>query len=605
MMSEGATERGGVLDDACDPTVTPQPPAGVMVRRAASRYRHDGMVARIDEPRSAGPDDAVVEPVLAGTTSGLTALDRARHGHAESVRVLAVAGDARVLETARTIGYTLVSVTGGEILAQLAERHYHAVLLDLDGLGASAPRVLEALTRSSPPTPAIAIESASDEARARAWLEQGADDHVDRAVLSPPVLRRAIESAVARSRARELRRRLEHADRLAAIGTLAAGVAHEVNNPAAYVLMNLKTCREHIGELRRVVLGDGSGRPADEAQTEMFDEMAEMLDDNVRGVERIVGIVQALRSYARSDPDEIEPVDLAAVCKDAFDLVGNQLRHKARLSVDLAPVPPIAADARKLSQVVINLLVNAADAVQPVDDRQHEIQLRCLTRDGRVELSVTDTGVGIAAAYRGRIYEPFFTTKPRGAGSGLGLAIVRDIVERFGGRISVMSTQGRGTTFTVGFPIDDRSDRERKAPALAAAPTRGHVLIIDDEVALTSALRRQLRGHHDVTIINDGAAGLAAVLRQDFDVILCDIMMPGTDGIVVLETLRRNRPDVVPRLVLMTAGVCADPMRERVLSAGGQFLDKPVPLETLLAMIAGVRGRRSRGADAAAPEPIP
>jgi DNA-binding response OmpR family regulator len=117
------------------------------------------------------------------------------------------------------------------------------------------------------------------------------------------------------------------------------------------------------------------------------------------------------------------------------------------------------------------------------------------------------------------------------------------------------------------------------------------VLIIDDEVALTSALRRQLRAHHDVTVINDGAAGLAAVLRHDYDVILCDIMMPGTDGIVVLETLRRNRPDTVPRLVLMTAGVCADPMRERVLTAGGQLLDKPVPLETLLAMIDGVRRR--------------
>lgn len=118
------------------------------------------------------------------------------------------------------------------------------------------------------------------------------------------------------------------------------------------------------------------------------------------------------------------------------------------------------------------------------------------------------------------------------------------------------------------------------------------MLIIDDEVPLTSALRRQLRAHHDVTVINDGAAGLAAVLRHDYDVVLCDIMMPGTDGLVVLETLRRNRPEVVPRLVLMTAGVCADPMRERVLSAGGQLLDKPVPLETLLAIIDAVRQRR-------------
>lgn len=561
----------------------------------------------------AGPGgDAVVEPVLGGTTSGLTALDRARHGHAEAVRVLVVAGDDRVHDTAATIGYTVVRAGGADAPAELAARHYHAVVLDVDGLGAAAAPLLDALARANPPTPVITVETGGDAAAARAWLERGADDHVERAVMLAPVLRRAVESAVARSRARELRRRLEHADRLAAIGTLAAGVAHEVNNPAAYVLMNLKTCREHVDELRRAVVdpAPGPAAAASEAAREradrvaLLDEMTEMLDDNLRGVERIVAIVQALRSYARNDPDEIEAVDAAVVCRDAFDLVSSQLRHRARLTTELAAVPPIAIDARKLSRVVINLLVNAADAVAAAEPRPHEIRLRCLARDGRVELSVSDTGVGIAPAHRARIYEPFFTTKPRGAGSGLGLAVVRDIVERFGGRISVDSLPGRGSTFTVGFPVEGRP-----AAAVGAGPApvrrRGHVLIIDDEVPLTSALRRQLRAYHDVTVVNDGAAGLATALRQDFDVILCDIMMPGTDGLAVLEHLRRNRPDVVPRVVLMTAGVCADPMRERVLSAGGQLIDKPVPLETLLAMIDRVRGRRSRGRDSAAPEPIP
>ncbi len=566
------------------------------------------MRVRSDDRGVGNDDGAVVEPVMAGTTSGLTALDRARHGHAEAVRVLAVAGDARVFETASMIGYTVVRAGAGDVLGELAARHFHAVVLDVDGLGVAAEGALAVLMRATPPTPAITVETGTDAARARAWLERGADDHVERELLTPAVLRRAVESAVARSRARELRRRLEHADRLAAIGTLAAGVAHEVNNPAAYVLMNLKTCREHIGDLRRVLLDGGevgAAADADRARrAATLDEMTEMLEDNVRGVERIVAIVQALRSYARSDPDQVEAVDVAAVCRDAHDLVGNQLRHRARLTVDLAPVPPIAADARKLSQVVINLLVNAADAAVPAADRVHEIHLRCRARDGRVELSVSDTGAGIPAALRARIYEPFFTTKPRGTGSGLGLSIVRDIVERFGGRIAVDSSPGRGTTFTVGFPVDDRVAAGHAAAPVVTAHARGQVLIIDDEIALTSALRRQLRGHHDVTVINDGAAGLAAALRQDFDVILCDIMMPGTDGLVVLETLRRSRPEVVPRLVLMTAGVFSDPMRERVLASGGQLLDKPVPLESLLAMIDSLRGRHARAVDAATPEPI-
>jgi len=557
-----------------------------------------------------GPEDdegggAVVEPVYYGTTSGLTALDRARRGNAGSVRVLVAGSDGgRAAELARAIGYTVTVVDAGALADENSARHYHVGLIDAVNLGPAAADALEVFLNATPPTPAIVVDGSGDETRARVWLESGADDHLAREALGGSVLRRAIEAAVARSRARELRRRLEHADRLAAIGTLAAGVAHEVNNPAAYVLMNLKTCREHVADLRRS-LEAGDDQPCD-AST-MFDEMQEMLEDNVRGVERIVDIVHALRSYARSDPDEIDQVDVAAVCRDAFDLVGNQLRHRARLALDLAPVPPIAADARKLSQVVINLLVNAADAIPRGDSRHHEIRMRCFERGGRVELSVSDTGVGVPPAHRDRIFEPFFTTKPRGEGSGLGLAIVRDIVERFGGKLAVESEVGKGSTFIVVFPVDNRAATRRTPAPQPRSSTRARVLIVDDEIALTSALRRQLRGHHEVTVINDGAAGLAAILRQDFDVILCDVMMPGTDGLAVLEALRKSRPDLVHKVVLMTAGVFADPIRERVAALGGQLLDKPVPLETLLAMIESVRSRRRRSTtnvDAAVPTAI-
>ncbi len=353
--------------------------------------------------------DAVPEPVAQGMTSGLTAIDRARHGRASSMRVLVIStGDGgRITHTAALVGYSVTVADLAQARREVALHHHHVAVVDLPSLGAHGQDALALLLQATPPIPAVVVDLLDDLGVADRWIEAGADDYLALYQLGPGLLRGAIESAVSRSRARELRRRLEHADRLAAIGTLASGVAHEVNNPASYVLMNLKTCREHLAALR-------DRRPALTAdERAMIDEMAEMLTDNLRGVERIVSIVHALRAYARSDPDELEPVDLAAVCRDACDLIGNQVRQRARLRVELAAVGPVTADARKLGQVVINLLLNAHDSlpVPPlVGPPAHEIQMRLAARPGRIELTVSDTGVGIPAHLRGRIFDPFYTT---------------------------------------------------------------------------------------------------------------------------------------------------------------------------------------------------
>ncbi len=544
-----------------------------------------------DSSRAA--DGAVVEPFGSGTTSGLTAVDQARGGHTSAIRTIIAAPVGSAVELAiRAIGYSVVQcgATATATTATIDRVQPHVVFLDAAAPDAAA--VVARVIADHVHPPIIVVERAAvvSLTNGDAWLAAGAEDHLTADQLTPTIVRRAVESAIARGRARELRLRLGHADRLSAIATLAAGVAHEVNNPAAYVLMNLRTCRDHLDDLRRELLDHGTGDGTPSPLSPLFDEMREMFDDNMRGVERIVSIIQSLRAFARPEPDEIEQIDLAAVCRDVHELVGSQLHNRARVTFDLQPVPTIAADRRKLSQVVINLLVNAADAIPTGETGNHSIRVRLIARGARVELSVSDSGIGIPPAHRDRIFEPFFTTRPGSGASGLGLATVRSIVERFGGRITVESSPHHGTTFVVSLPQGDRP--RVVAPRVAATGTpRGRVMIIDDEVALTSALRRQLRGHHDVTVMNDGAAALAAILRDDYDVILCDVMMPGTDGIVVLENLRQTRPDLVPRLVLMTAGVFAETMRERVLSLGGQLLDKPVPIETLLGVIGAIRGR--------------
>ncbi len=522
-------------------------------------------------------------------TSGLTAIDRSRHGNAQSVRVLVISESdgGRITHTAAVVGYSVTVVDLAEAAREVAIRHHHVAIVDLPSLGARGQGALTLLLQTTPPTPALVVDLLDDLAVADRWIEQGADEYLCLGQLGPSLMRGAVESAVSRNRARELRRRLEHSDRLAAIGTLAAGVAHEVNNPASYVLMNLKTCRDHLSVLR-------DRHPAlTSDERALIDEMDEMITDNLRGIERIVGIVHALRAYARTDPDEIERVDLAAVCRDACDLVGNQVRQRARLRIDLAPVAAITADARKLGQVVINLLVNAYDSLPVAGAGQpgQEVRLRLATSPGRIELSVSDTGVGIPGHLQGRIFEPFYTTKPRGEGAGLGLVIVRDIVERFGGRISVESKPGRGSTFSVVFPSEEQIAAVVLAPPPVVVSPRASVLIVDDEVALTSAMRRQLRRSHEVTVLNDGAAATAAILEHDYDVILCDLMMPGMDGMAVLEAVARRRPDMAARMVLMTAGILQDTIRERVHEAGGHVLDKPVPIDTLLTVIDAIRSR--------------
>jgi signal transduction histidine kinase len=536
-----------------------------------------------------GPGDpAAPEPLAGGATSGLTAIDRARHGQTSAVRVLVIGphGGGRLFDVVRTVGFGATIVSDLEAAIDvLAATNPHCVLID-----DQVPEAIAALHRLHDASPGIPVVILIRDAAGPGLVEAGADDWLDPLALSPAVLLRTVESAVARGRARDLRRRLEHADRLAAIGKLAAGVAHEVNNPAAFLLMNLRTCRDHVTELRAVVDAAATdGTPS--ATDALLDEMSEMLDDNLRGVERIVAIVHALRSYARSEPDHIESVDPAAVVRDACALVGMQIRHRARLELDLDEVPRVAADARKLGQVVVNLLVNAADAVPEGGADDHVVRVSTGVRAGRVVVSVSDTGSGIPSSVRPRIFEPFFTTKPRDRGSGLGLPIALDIVERLGGRIEVTSEPGAGSCFEVVLPADPGSAKVPVEVARAGTFPRVRLLVIDDEVPLTAALQRQLRHRHDLVIANDGATALAILERQAFDVVLCDVMMPHMDGIAVHQAIQRRDPALARRLVFLSGGVFSERTREMVESLGVPLLHKPVPVSLLMEQIDLARHR--------------
>jgi signal transduction histidine kinase len=258
----------------------------------------------------------------------------------------------------------------------------------------------------------------------------------------------AIVNASLSARLEELqaaRERLVHAEKMAAVGTLAAGVGHEINNPLAYIISNLHYISDEVRSATRR-----------EGKSENWAEVELALAETLQGADRVRRIVQDLRTFSRLTPAHPVRVELHTVLDSALTIADAQLRHRARVVKDYGPVPPVLADETRLGQVFLNLLMNAAQAIPASSPHAHEI--RVTTRQdeqGRAVVSVRDTGAGIPPEVLPRIFEPFFTTKPVGEGTGLGLSICHTYVQAMRGEIRVHSELGHGSTFEVVLPAED------------------------------------------------------------------------------------------------------------------------------------------------------
>ncbi len=374
-------------------------------------------------------------------------------------------------------------------------------------------------------------------------------------------------------RAQELERRLQHADRLAAIGQLAAGVAHEVNNPAAFIHANLEA-------LARDVEATG-GTDNTHARA--------LIADCLAGIERISEIVQELAGFARLDDDRARPVDLCEVARSACTMASSTLRHSATLELDLHPLPTIVGDATKLVQVVLNLVVNAADAIKGAGGTDNRVLVETRHDDEWVMLAVEDTGPGIPDHLQNRIFEPFYTSKPPGKGTGLGLAISADTIHAHGGTLEVQSAVGVGTRFEIRLPRDhgrEPASEDSGAHRIVLPPPRRlRVLVVDDEAMLRRAFQRLIGAMHE-TVTTDGPGALE-LLRRDprFDVIVCDLMMPDVDGPELYERVTEEHPKLASRFVFLTGGVFTDRARTFLERHDFKMLRKPVPQKELLSAI--------------------
>ncbi|HET9598835.1 MAG TPA: ATP-binding protein, partial [Anaeromyxobacteraceae bacterium] len=420
----------------------------------------------------------------------------------------------------------------------------------------------------------------------RLYEEQATVEHLN-AGLEARVVERTAELAQANGeladRLAQLKRTQEQlivSDRRVSIGRLAAGVAHEINNPLAFIEANLRFAAEELP-----AVATWPRRPPAEARDaeRLVAELGEAIAESRQGAERVRHIVRGLKTFARSDEDQRAPVEVREALEAAIDMSAHELRQRAELVRDLSPVPRIEGNAVRLSQVFLNLLVNAVQAIpEGAPDGRVRVVLGTDAR-GWAVAEVHDNGCGIAPELLPRIFDPFFTTKPVGEGTGLGLSISQGIVLSLGGEIGVESEPGRGTTFRVALPpCPGEAPPERRAAAEAAGGARRKVLVVDDEPLVASAVRRALARQHEVVVAHSGPEALARVLGGDrFDHILCDLMMPGMTGAEFRDALVRADAGQAARVVFMTGGAFTDATRAFLASHPGPCLEKPLDLDAV------------------------
>ncbi len=366
---------------------------------------------------------------------------------------------------------------------------------------------------------------------------------------------------------------LQKADRLASVGSLAAGVAHEINNPLAYVIANLEVLHEDLAGMQL----DGG------------DNMRRSLREAIDGADRVRRIVGDLKSFARADDEEVQAVDVHEVIDAAADIASNEIRHRAELVRRYGDVPRVRGNPGRLTQVFLNLLVNAAHAIAEGQPHQR-ITVRTREQADGVLVEVSETGSGISSEMVDRVFDPFFTTKPQGMGTGLGLSICHGIIAALGGEIRVDTRVGEGSTFRVLLrKADARNAAPEVRPRLGGepgpAPLRPlRILVVDDEPLIGEGIRRALRGHL-VEIARGGREAIERCEGDDFDLVLCDVMMPDLSGMEVYGKLRTAKPGFEAKFVFMTGGAFTPKARDFLEKVQAEHLEKPFSLRELRMLV--------------------
>jgi signal transduction histidine kinase len=468
--------------------------------------------------------------------------------------------------------------TRAELQAALDQDGWQVLLCDHALPTFDAISALAVLKERNLDLPFIIVSNAIVESVAVEVMRAGAHDFLLKSSLGRlgAVIEREVREAKMRTESRRMQQQLMISDRLASIGMVAAGVAHEINNPLAYVLGNIQFALEQLEAMN----GTGGVSP------EMA-ELVEALQHAHEGSERIRVTTRDLKVFCRTDETAKTCVNVRKVMESSINMAWNEIRHRARLVRQFEVVPGIEGNENRLGQVFLNLLVNAAQALPERPLEQNEISVRIRASDGQVLIEIRDTGSGIAPAEQKRIFEPFYTTKASGVGTGIGLSICRSIVTELGGQIALESKLGEGTTFRIALPALTAVLSSIPPRVQPVAPRRARVLAIDDEAHLCKLIRRLLTPEHEVHTLGDARQGLE-LLQEDrsFDVIFCDLIMPRMSGMEFYGELSRTAPELARRTVFLTGGAFNSKARQFLSSVTNRVVEKPFSAQSLHGTIA-------------------
>jgi two-component system, cell cycle sensor histidine kinase and response regulator CckA len=391
---------------------------------------------------------------------------------------------------------------------------------------------------------------------------------------------------------KRLQQQLDVADRLASLETMAAGVAHEVNNPLSVVAANGAFVIEQLEQVQSQLVNCTSVPATNVALLQGAIEAQLELQSAAYRISRIIA---DLRAFSKQEREPPRPVDARHAIEWALRATADEVKTHARVVTRIEEVPRVDADETRLGQVMINLLTNAAQSIAPGNPAGNEISVNLRSDEAHVIVEVRDTGAGIPDDVRGKIFEPFFTTKPAGVGTGLGLSICQGIVAAVDGCIEFESEVGRGTTFRVLLPVPQREMPVGEAPrSTVSGNRRGRLLLIDDEEIVLRSVARILAPHE--VICRREAADALGLLEHDsrFDIIFCDLTMPRMSGIDFYEALLRARPEIAARVVFLTAGATTPAAADFLATIPNVRVQKPFEVADLRALVQQVLAARGQ-----------
>lgn len=409
--------------------------------------------------------------------------------------------------------------------------------------------------------------------------------------------------ALMRDVTEEVARRAQilHSEKLASIGQVAASVAHELNNPMAWVMANLEQIRSGAHKLVAAARPVATG-PSYEELLRTIDLIDKACHEALAGVERMRDIVTDLNLFSSSTERKPERVDLVDVIELALRMTGPQLSQLCRIEREYGEMPPLVGYPGKLSQVFVNLFINAAQAMPNRPRDENLVRVTARYDEGVHHIEVEDNARGMTPEVVERIFDPFFTTKEESARPGIGLWVSRNIVEEQRGTMTVRSQPGVGTVFTIRLTGLDPADLPVRVPPpeVRRLSSRGTILFVDDEPMLLNAFSRAFEERHEVLVAKSGQEALELLRARGgrVDAIVCDLLMPQMSGMALYDEIGELFPHLQPKMAFMSGGAFTPSARAFVERVDNPKIAKPISLDDLERVIADLlssgsqRGRR-------------